>query len=337
MSATPGRRAARQPGLDELRLMTKVARLYHEKGIRQPQIAEQLRLSQARVSRLLKQAEVLGIVRTVITMPPGVHGDLEDRLQSLYGLRDVVVVDAADDDNIVSVLGSAAAAYLGVTLTQGPVVGITSWSESVLATVERMSSRTVPTVDRVVQLLGGLGAPSGQIHANRLVAQFADSWGATPILMPAPGLVSEPSVKEALLRDSSISNVMAVWDEITDAVVGIGGIEPSRLLLRSENGITSAERQELRSLGAVGDICFRFYDADGALVESSLDERVMGISPTQFFRIPRRVGVAGGQQKFEAVRAAARGGWITVLITDLALAQRLADASPHQPGPGAAT
>lgn len=316
--------------------MTKVARLYHEKGIRQPQIAEQLRLSQARISRMLKQAEALGIVRTVITMPPGVHGDLEDRLQSLYGLRDVVVVDAADDDNIVSVLGSAAAAYLGVTLTHGPVVGITSWSESVLATVERMSSRTVPTVDRVVQLLGGLGAPSGQIHANRLVAQFADSWGATPILMPAPGLVSEPSVKEALFRDSSISNVMAVWDEITDAVVGIGGIEPSRLLLRSENGITSAERQELRSLGAVGDICFRFYDAEGALVESSLDERVMGISPRQFFRIPRRVGVAGGQQKFEAVRAAARGGWITVLITDLALAQRLADASAHEPGPGAA-
>lgn len=334
MSATPGRRAVRQPGLDELRLMTKVARLYHEKGIRQPQIAEQLRLSQARISRMLKQAEALGIVRTVITMPPGVHGDLEDRLQSLYGLRDVVVVDAADDDNIVSVLGSAAAAYLGATLTQGPVVGITSWSESVLAAVERMSSRTAPAVDRVVQLLGGLGAPSGQIHANRMVAQFADLWGATPILMPAPGLVSEPSVKEALLRDSSISNVMAVWDEITDAVVGIGGIEPSRQLLRSENGITSAERQELRALGAVGDICFRFYDADGALVESSLDERVMGISPTQFFRIPRRIGVAGGERKFDAVRAAAKGGWITVLITDLALAQRLAGAVDLEPSPG---
>ena len=314
--------------------MTKVARLYHEKGIRQPQIAEQLRLSQARISRMLKQAEALGIVRTVITMPPGVHGDLEDRLQSLYGLRDVVVVDAADDDNIVSVLGSAAAAYLGATLTQGPVVGITSWSESVLAAVERMSSRTAPAVDRVVQLLGGLGAPSGQIHANRMVAQFADLWGATPILMPAPGLVSEPSVKEALLRDSSISNVMAVWDEITDAVVGIGGIEPSRQLLRSENGITSAERQELRALGAVGDICFRFYDADGALVESSLDERVMGISPTQFFRIPRRIGVAGGERKFDAVRAAAKGGWITVLITDLALAQRLAGAVDLEPSPG---
>jgi DNA-binding transcriptional regulator LsrR (DeoR family) len=329
MAAVPGRRAVRQPGLDELRLLTKVARLYHEKGIRQPQIAQQLRLSQARVSRMLKQAMVLGIVKTVVTMPPGVHGVLEDRLEALYGLRDVVVVDGGDADDIVAVLGSAAAAYLGVTLTEGPVVGITSWSESVLAAVERMTGRTVPNVDRVVQLLGGLGAPSGQVHANRLVAQFADMCGAAPVLLPAPGLVSDPSVKEALLRDVSVSKVMAVWDQITDAVVGIGGIEPSQLLLRSENGITAAERQELRALNAVGDICFRFFDADGALIESSLDNRVMGISAAQFFRIPRRIGVAGGEHKFDAVRAAARGGWINVLITDLVLAQRLvADAEP---------
>ncbi len=314
--------------------MTKIARLYHEKGMRQPQIAEQLRLSQARISRMLKQAEALGIIRTVITMPAGVHGELEDRLVSLFGLRDVVVVDAAGNDNIASVLGSAAAAYLGTTLPVGRVMGITSWSESVLAAVERMAGRTVPTVDRVVQLLGGIGAPSGQVHSNRLVAQFADLCGASPILMPAPGLVSEPSVKEALLRDGSIVNVMAVWDEISDAVVGIGGIEPSPLLLRSENAITAAERQELRSLGAVGDICFRFFDAEGDLIESSLDERVMGISPTQFFKIPRRIGIAGGRHKFEAVRAAALGGWITVLITDLALARRLADASEPETNVG---
>lgn len=122
MPTTPGRRTARVPGLDELRLLTKVARLYHEKGVRQPQIAETLKLSQARVSRMLKQAESLGIVTTVITMPPGVHGDLEDQLQAHYGLRDVVVVDA-EPAEVRTALGAATAAYLGITLTRGPVVG----------------------------------------------------------------------------------------------------------------------------------------------------------------------------------------------------------------------
>ena len=100
--------------------------------MRQPQIAETLKLSQARVSRMLKQAESLGIVTTVITMPPGVHGDLEDQLQAHYGLRDVVVVDA-EPAEVRAALGAATAAYLGITLTRGHVVGITSWSESVLA------------------------------------------------------------------------------------------------------------------------------------------------------------------------------------------------------------
>ncbi len=89
--------------------------------------------------------------------------------------------------------------------------------------------------------------------------------------------------------------------------------------------MTDAELGIMRELGAVGDIGFRYYDADGALVRSGLDERVMGISAEQFFGIPRRIGVAGGAAKFQAIRGAARGGWINVLITDRDSARRLVE------------
>ena len=42
------------PAPDRLALMSKVARLYHEQGIRQPEIADRLGLSLSRVSRLLR-------------------------------------------------------------------------------------------------------------------------------------------------------------------------------------------------------------------------------------------------------------------------------------------
>src|SRR5687768_2948008 len=64
----------------QLRLLTKVARLYHEHGLRQPQIAEQLSISQPRVSRLLKQAVELGIVRVTVATPAGVHAELEEEI-----------------------------------------------------------------------------------------------------------------------------------------------------------------------------------------------------------------------------------------------------------------
>ncbi len=53
--------------------MARVARMYYEQGYRQAEIAERLLVSQPRVSRLLKRASDLGIVRTTVTLPSGVH------------------------------------------------------------------------------------------------------------------------------------------------------------------------------------------------------------------------------------------------------------------------
>ncbi|WP_375681612.1 helix-turn-helix domain-containing protein, partial [Bartonella sp. AP60NXGY] len=83
----------------QVRLRTKVARMYHERGIRQADIATALNISQAKVSRLLKRAAEVGIVRTTVMVAPGVHTALEDELQARYGLLDAVVVDVAHDDD----------------------------------------------------------------------------------------------------------------------------------------------------------------------------------------------------------------------------------------------
>ena len=68
--------------LDELRLMAKVARLYHEQKLRQAEITERLSMHQSTVSRILKRAEREGIVRVTLSMPTGLHTQLEDGLQS---------------------------------------------------------------------------------------------------------------------------------------------------------------------------------------------------------------------------------------------------------------
>ena len=54
-----------------------------------------------------------------------------------------------------------------------------------------------------------------------------------------------------------------------------------------------------------------------------LDGRVVGIDPQTFRTIPRRVGLAGGERKHEAIRAALLGGWINVLVTDTVTARAL--------------
>lgn len=52
----------------------------------------------------------------------------------------------------------------------------------------------------------------------------------------------------------------------------------------------------------------RFFDEQGRHIPSSVDERVLGISAPTLLAVPRRVGVAGGQRKWGAIKAALTGG-----------------------------
>jgi DNA-binding transcriptional regulator LsrR (DeoR family) len=69
-------------------------------------------------------------------------------------------------------------------------------------------------------------------------------------------------------------------------------------------------------LGAVGDVCLRFYDAQGRPVETELDSRVVGITREQLAAARRQMGVVGGSRKHNAIRAAVTGGLVDVLATD---------------------
>lgn len=312
------------PSDDQLRLMAKIARMYHERGIKQSDIAAELHVSQPRVSRLLKRAEEVGIVRTTVALPSGVHTDLEEALEQRYGLNEAIVVDAGgSSEDVTQALGAATAVYLETTLTGGDTVGISSWSATLLAAVESMRPARGPVVDTVVQVVGGVGDPRVQMLASRLIGRFASSTGASPVFMPTPGVLGTASARETLMGDPTVTEVMAIWPRLTMVLVGIGSLEPSQLLRESGNALPEADRDTLRAAGAVGDICLRFFDEHGAPVHSGVDERVMGIDVDELRAIPRRVGVAGGARKHSAIRAALLGGWVNVLVTDLDEAERL--------------
>ena len=88
---------------------------------------------------------------------------------------------------------------------------------------------------------------------------------------------------------------MKSWKELDLALVGIGSLEPSPLLRQSGNALTEAEQAQLRSAGAVGDVCLRFFDL-GVTVMTTLDQRVMSIASNDLRNVPRLTGVAGEQE-----------------------------------------
>ena len=322
--------------IDELRQVTKVASLYYEAGLKQPEIAARLNLSQSRVSRLLKQALDEGIVVISVRAPGGTHPDLEERLGAVFGLRDAVVVDVGADDHddrLDRELGSAAAYFLESTVRTGDVIGISSWSATLLAMVQAMHPVATVRDTRVVQILGGVGDPAAAGHATHLIRQLAHLVHGEAAFLPAPGVVGSAEARRFLLEDPYVREVIAMFDTVTLALVGIGAVEPSGLLAKSGNVFSAEERAGIAAAGGVGDLALRFVAVDGTPVPSLLNARVIGIELEQLKRVARSVGVAGGARKTAAIRGAILGGWINCLITDVRTAERLLAPSEASEGP----
>jgi DNA-binding transcriptional regulator LsrR (DeoR family) len=303
---------------NELRLMTNVARMYYERDLTQTEIASRLDLSQATVSRLLKRAHAARIVRTTVTVPDGLHSKLEDALQDRFGLRQAIVADCPDasDHEIIRAIGAAGAYYFETTLRPSEIIGVSSWSASLMAMVDQMHPVRGAESPTLVQILGGVGNPSAEMHANRMTDRLGTLLGVRPEYLPAAGIVGSAAARDVLMQDPFMQKPLGLFDRLTMALVGIGAIEPSQMLASSGNVFQPEELQSLQDCGAVGDICQRFYDADGREVAHPVGERVIGIRLDQLRNVRRSIGIAGGHRKVAAIRGALRGRIVNVLITD---------------------
>jgi DNA-binding transcriptional regulator LsrR (DeoR family) len=65
------------------------------------------------------------------------------------------------------------------------------------------------------------------------------------------------------------------------------------------------------------------FDAEGNVVESGLEDRMLAIGLDDLLRIPRRVGVSAGIDKATAIGGALRGGFVNTLVTDSSVARKL--------------
>lgn len=310
------------------RLMIKVAKLYYENGLTQETIADRLRMSRPRVSRLMQEALEQGIVKISIVQEPGSYAELERQLENRYGLLEVVITDAPESDSYeetAHMLGPAAAEYFNRVVKDGDMVGLT-WGITLAAMVENLLPEKKHNCI-VVQMVGGLGEPDAETHATGLVSRMSMAVGASLWLMPTPGIVNSVEAAQLLRSDRYVAQTLEKARQVNVAFVAIGAPTPDALLMRGESIISWEEMNHLIGLGAVGDIALHFYDEQGNPINTNLKERVIGISLEELKCIGRVVGVAGGMGKFHAILGAIRGGFINTLITDAQTARRLLDTA----------
>ena len=205
----------------------------------------------------------------------------------------------------------------------GPRVGYTSWSSTLREMAREIGPVRRAGVTHVVEMLGDLGTPLLQHEAGRATLQLARALDAEPVLLRTPGVLGTAALREAVLRDAHVGRALRMLDELDLAFVGVGPADFHGPLREGDNFFSAEQLAAVRAAGAVGQLDQRFIDADGDPVITPLDDLVVAITHAQLREARTRVVVAGGTSKWESLHAALRGGWVDVLVTDLASARYL--------------
>ena len=220
---------------------------------------------------------------------------------------------------------SARSARSGLSTTLPRDGGVAlSWGSSVQAVVDEIPDDASHENIEVLPLVGGLSIVDSARDGNVLVRLLATKLGAQHRRLYAPAVVESLESREAFLREPSITGVLNASRRAKIAIVGVGNVGKgaSSAIIESMN-LSRTERSEFAASGAVGDCCTRFFDHEGKLVESVVNDRVIAIDLDELGSIPTVVGVAAGAHKLEGTHAALTGGLFDVLVVDSDLALAL--------------
>jgi DNA-binding transcriptional regulator LsrR (DeoR family) len=323
---------AKMLSADHERMLVKVSRLYYEHELTQSQISQRLGLSRQKVQRLLKEARQAGIVQINIRPLMDTYENLELKLAQDFGLREAVIVETSDYQDHATVtreIGAAAAEFLLRIVQPGNTIAV-SWGSTLQSMVNALSTHK-KSIEisgiTIVQGLGGMGDPVKEIHAADLTRRLAQIFGGQAVLLPAPGVAGSINAARAFLNDPYVENALSLAASADIAIMGIGAPRRDSLLIKEGTIVTYDELAELEKLGAIGDINLRFFNHQGDIVPSSLNERVIGLSLDSIREIKTVVGIAGGEAKFSAIYGAAHGQLVDILVTDNITASRLLEKS----------
>lgn len=302
------------------KLMFKTAWLYYMDGLTQSEIAHRLHLSAAKVSRLLQRARDHGMVEIRLNHPLlGGYTELERQIETRFGLEEAIVANTdTDRETTKHNVGKAGAYYLERLLHGAFLLGV--GMGRTLTYMLPYLSRHKPGEGVIVTIGGGYSLPERDTSAYNVSWRMANLLGARLEQLFCPLVVESAEARDLLLQDRRLSAQLERAAACDVVVISIGDLtEPIPLVELGYCHITEIE--QLRAAGAVGEVMSNFYNLDGQLVFTPLNQRSIALSLDQLCRVPVTIALSSGPEKVAAILGALRSGCLNVLITDFATAE----------------
>lgn len=294
-------------------LMVKTAWYYYIENYTQQKISELLGISRIRVIRLLEKARQNGIVSFRIRQDNNRRMQVEKSLITQFGLNDAFVIPVGSDaSELNESLAQAAAMYIADRLSDNTFINM-GYGDTPSRILNHLARSTEHPIN-AVSLTGGVSYYLPNTQSSVFNARLH--------LIPSPLLLGSPELVQVMFQEESVQRIQQMSRMAKMTVVGIGSMGANATII--QNGIlTKADFLLLEMQGAVGDILSHFIDKDGNPIQSSVEQRLLSTPLQELRQMNNVIGVAGGEDKIDAIHAVLRGQYLDTLITDEVTAEAL--------------
>lgn len=311
-------------------LVLKVAYLYYIENKPQSEISSMLGISITTVSRLLAKAKEDKIVEFVIRDPYIECIHLEEEFKKKFNLQDVIItpgITSEEDvntelakENTKKLVAMESARYLQRIIREGDILGVT-WGSTIYQMINYLNPSQKLNA-KFVTLHGSIACCENELDVRTLVARMAKAFFGEKYYLLTDALMSSKEAVDIMLKERNNRLVFEMFDKINISISGIGSFYPiTESVLASPDFMSSSDLSSLQDEHVAGDIALRFFNQNGKECQTSLSQRMIAISLEQFKKIKKKISVASGTSKANALYSALKGGLIDVLIIDYKLAE----------------
>ncbi|MBN1391524.1 MAG: hypothetical protein JW947_01830, partial [Sedimentisphaerales bacterium] len=293
----------------------------------QKEIAKLTGVSQAKISRLLTEAREIGMVQIKVGHYDPRNGELEWQLVKKFGLKNVIAIRTwkkQDKELNGKDIGYFAAPIVADMIKPNSTVCIAA-GHHISHLVDGMEYQTNKKGVSVLQAMGNITSTVRQHDAIEVGRKFAEKLEAKFYQLQAPAISSTPRERSIFIKHPQIQTVLQMAKNASLAITGIGTLEST--VFREDNFLSTEDVKRLEKEGVVGEICSRFFDANGNQPDTKYRDCVIGISIEQLKAIPEVIAITSGVSRVNAILAAIRNKFIKSLITDEETAKALLESN----------
>jgi len=318
---------------DDHDLEIMAAWLYYIHGIGQEQVARRLDVSRTKVVRMLSHARETGLVKVTLEHQMAETLALGDWIARRFGIAQCILTPPVeglrDEGDAMDLYRKAGVGHAAANLltrrilnTRDIRVGVCGGT-TVSCVLEAM--RALAKADStVVQLIGASRIDDGT-SAYSLTLAMARIVGGTATTLAAPFVLSSAATARALGADRVIAEALEMTAQTDVNLLSVGRCDRSGSFF-AVSGLRESEIASALGAGAVCEIAGFFLTASGALADTELNERRIGIGFADL-QAADNVVVASGADKAEPLRAVLAAGIATSLVIDHSIAEHLVKTS----------